>query len=61
MPTGDSQYCIAEQYRYVLHSTAQCHGNVCGVCGSEHAYIATKWRSVMNLAMKYAENDSEKQ
>ena len=23
--------------------------NICGARGSEHAYIATKWRSVMNL------------
>ena len=29
--------------------------NVCGVRGSEHAYIATKWCSVMNLATKCAE------
>ena len=32
--------------------------NVCGVRGSEHACIATKWRSVMNLATKCAENVS---
>ena len=30
---------------------------VYGACGSEHVYIATKWRSVMNLATKFAEND----
>ena len=32
--------------------------NVCGAHDSKHAYIAAKWRSVMNLAMKFAENDS---
>ena len=32
--------------------------NVCGVRGSEHAYTATKWRSVMTPATKCAENDS---
>ena len=39
----------------------RCHGNainVCGTHGSEHAYIATKWRSVMNLATKCSENVS---
>ena len=32
--------------------------NIHGVRDSEHAYIATKWCSVMNLATKCAENVS---
>ena len=34
--------------------------NVCGMCGSDGAYIATKWRSVMNLDLvtKFTKNDS---
>ena len=38
------------------------HGNEsvigCGAHGSEHAYIVTKWRPVMNLATKCAKNVS---
>ena len=30
--------------------------NVCSARGSKHANIATKWHSVMNLAMKCAKN-----
>ena len=43
-----------------LWASCGAHGamvmNVCGVRGSEHVYIATKWRSVMKLATKYAKN-----
>ena len=43
---------------WVARSLSAMAMNVCSACGSEHAYIATKWCSVMNLATKFAENDS---
>ena len=52
-PMGESRYT------YIL--TMGCHAmamNICGVCGSENAYIATKWCSVMNLVTKCGENGS---